>query len=141
MTLVIDASVALKWLVEEHGSDQAEQLVERQEPLIAPDLVITEVCNALCTKLRRWQITESQAQRCARLLPDYFAEIVPCAGIASRAVAIATSLAHPAYDCFYLALAEARQARMVTADARLPARIAGTGWESRAVPLVGAGPP
>jgi len=38
------------------------------------------------------------------------------AGLARRAAAIAGQLDHPVYDCLYLALAEAEQTKLVTAD-------------------------
>jgi predicted nucleic acid-binding protein len=44
-------------------------------------------------------------------------------------------LAHPAYDCFYLVLAELRGAQMVTDDRRLLARLATTPWAQTVVKL------
>ena len=44
--LVIDASVALKWFVEEDGTQQAAAILDGTELLIAPDLIVAEVCNA-----------------------------------------------------------------------------------------------
>jgi predicted nucleic acid-binding protein len=55
--------------------------------------------------------------------------------LAGRALAIAESLAHPVYDCFYLALAEQADARLVTADTRLLNRLEGTAWRARGVSL------
>ena len=52
MTLVVDASVACRWFVEEEGSVQAEALLTGDEGLVAPDLIIAEVCNAAWRKLR-----------------------------------------------------------------------------------------
>jgi predicted nucleic acid-binding protein len=46
LTLVIDASVALKWFIDEDGSDRAAALLDGKELLIAPDLIVAEVCNA-----------------------------------------------------------------------------------------------
>jgi predicted nucleic acid-binding protein len=46
MRVVVDASVALKWLVEETGSDLAERVAAQHE-LIAPELIVAEVQNAL----------------------------------------------------------------------------------------------
>ena len=48
-----------------------------------------------------------------------------------RAVAIARELDHPVYDCFYLAVSEALDAPLVTADGRLLARVAGTPFSRR----------
>jgi predicted nucleic acid-binding protein len=44
-------------------------------------------------------------------------------------------LRHPAYECFYLALAEERRAKLVTADRRLLGRLAGTPWQEDAISL------
>ncbi len=53
---------------------------------------------------------------------------------------ISRALDHPAYDCFYLALAEARDAPMVTADRRLLNRGSGTQWQTRIVDLRSVAP-
>jgi predicted nucleic acid-binding protein len=57
--------------------------------------------------------------------------LIPDEALAAAAMQIARRLDHPVYDCFYLALAEQRDARMITADRRLIARLHGTGWEYR----------
>ncbi len=45
MTLyVVDASVAVKWVVEEPGTQQAMALLNRHE-LAAPDLILAECAN------------------------------------------------------------------------------------------------
>ncbi len=43
MTLVVDASVALKWFVAEDGSTRAAALLAGPELLVAPDLIEDEV--------------------------------------------------------------------------------------------------
>jgi predicted nucleic acid-binding protein len=45
MILVVDASVACKWFVEEDGSQAAEALLDSGSTLLAPDLLVPEVCN------------------------------------------------------------------------------------------------
>ena len=47
MSLVVDASVAVKWLIAEEGSDFANRLVELGDDLHAPRLMASEVANAL----------------------------------------------------------------------------------------------
>jgi predicted nucleic acid-binding protein len=47
----------------------------------------------------------------------------PTASLAPRALELALNLDHPVYDCFYLALAEAETAQMVTADRHLERRL------------------
>jgi predicted nucleic acid-binding protein len=70
-----------------------------------------------------------------RELPQLLTELCPLATLAGRALAIAAELRHPAYDCFYLALAEAKDARLVTADRRFADRLAGTPWQARTATL------
>ena len=49
--LVIDASVAVKWVIEEEDTTQA--LALRGRALAAPDLLIAECANILWKKVRR----------------------------------------------------------------------------------------
>src|ERR1700738_2692376 len=52
MTVVVDASVALKWVIEEDGS-QAAGVLLLEQPLAAPDLLIVECANVLSAKAWR----------------------------------------------------------------------------------------
>jgi predicted nucleic acid-binding protein len=45
MIWVVDASVALKWFLDEEGSEHARRLKSLEE-VIAPDLIVAEVSNA-----------------------------------------------------------------------------------------------
>jgi predicted nucleic acid-binding protein len=126
--LVIDASVALKWFVDEDGSRQAEALLTRQDTLIAPDLIIPEVCNATWKMVRRGMMHQTQQIAAVTRLPAILDELAPTGPLAPRAAALSTLLDHPAYDCFHLALAEQRSATLISADRRLIQRVAGTVW-------------
>lgn len=129
MTTVIDASVALKWFIEEGGSEQAAALVAGSELLIAPDLIIAEVCNAAWKAVRAGTMLPAQQDYAATRLPAVLDELVPLSSLAERAAEMSRILDHPAYDCFYLALAERRDAKLVTADRRLLGRVKSTEWE------------
>lgn len=129
MTVVVDASVALKWFVSEDDSEFALGLLGSSEVLIAPDLVVAEVSNAAWKAVRSGFMKPEQQDEAASRLGFAFDELVPLAPLASRAVVISRLLAYAVYDCFYLALAEARSATLVTADRRFLLRIAGTQWE------------
>lgn len=135
MTLVLDASAACKLFVAEPGSDAVEALMSTTDMLIAPDLIVPELGNVAWLKHRGGQVTGEQARAIVNGLPDILDELVPSVDLAARALEIALALGHPAYDCFYVALAERRGARLVTADRRLLARLAETPWASLAIGL------
>lgn len=116
-TLVIDASIAIKWVVEEDGTPQA--LVLRQlGKLIAPDLLCAECANILWKKVQRDELSRQEALLAARLLQAAEIELLPTRSFLEAATRIAIELDHPAYDCLYLALAVASDCRFVTADQR-----------------------
>ena len=61
MRLVVDASVAVKWLVAEDGSEAAESLIDQRFELYAPRLLASEVSNALWRKARLGEIAPGAA--------------------------------------------------------------------------------
>lgn len=128
MTLVVDASVALKWLVAEDDADMARALRSTPRELEAPRLMLGELCNAAWKLWRRGSLTSDQVSIIARAAPLAFAKLHPIGPLAPRASEMALSLDHPAYDCFYLALAERERTVVVTADRRLVAKVSQTRW-------------
>lgn len=129
MVVVVDASVAIKWFVEEPGSGPARRLWREASELMAPDILVAEVCNAAWKKLRRQEISAAQADALAQLLVSGPVTYKRTHVLAPRAFAIALALGHPVYDCFYLALCEAQGCAMVTADRRLVTRLEGSPWQ------------
>lgn len=119
MTLVVDASVAIKWFVEENRSDAARAVLISGEPLVAPDLVVPEACDAAWKKVKRGEIPEEQGAAVVPALPMSFDRLMPTAELAPRAFALGHQFDHPVCDCFYLALAEAESAALVTDDAQV----------------------
>lgn len=132
---VIDATVAFKALIATEGTEKARDVLKAAERLIAPELLIAEICNALATLERANKVSCAEASALIRRLPGIFDVIYPIASFATRAFEIASDLRHPAYDCFYLALAELEQDQLVTADKRLLSHLAGTRYELLARPL------
>ena len=126
MTLVVDASVALKWFVNEDGSDRAVSFLKGGGPVIAPDLVLAEVCNAARKSLCRREIDPAQLDQIAIDVALPFQRLIPLDRLLRRAVTIAGELDHPVYDCLYLALAEAEDAPLITADRQLVNIVRGT---------------
>ena len=120
MKWVIDASVAAKWLAPEPDTPLAEALLA--DDLIAPDLLYAEVANILWKKQLRGEMDAATTQIGARWLLQVPLQVHDSASLLADALALALQLQHPAYDCFYLALARRVDAPLVTADRRLHAR-------------------
>jgi predicted nucleic acid-binding protein len=121
--LVVDASVAVKWLLPEPGRPLARRLLTEGEPLCAPDLLLAEVGNALWKNIRRGMPAGPLREAWA-LLPPSFQRLVPMGELAAAAFDLALRHDHPVYDCFYVALARRESAPLITADARLADRFA-----------------
>lgn len=121
-TLVVDASVAVKWVVAEAGTPAAVAL-RAQHDLIAPELLLAECANILWKKARRGELSRKEAEFAASLLERSGVDLTSMRGHAEAATRLAIELDHPAYDCVYLILAQTRNVRFVTADRRLIARV------------------
>jgi predicted nucleic acid-binding protein len=137
VSVVIDASVALKWVLDEPGKEAADALLE--EELIAPSLWLLEAANALWRRTLRGEISGEEAkERLAELcnapvtttrLED---DLLAAADLANR-------LGHPVYDCLYLAMAIRENTYVVTADSRFHAAVDRT--LKGAVRMLGSAPP
>ena len=115
--IIIDASVAVKWMVSETGSPEAAALLE-QGRLGAPTLWLSEASNALWAKVMRRQLTPDEARRQAGDLAEAPVVAIALPGLLPTAMTLALELEHPIYDCFYLSAAIQRDTHVVTADRR-----------------------
>jgi predicted nucleic acid-binding protein len=118
MTAIVDASVVIKWVMEEDGSEAARALV-LDEPLAAPELLFIECANVLRTKVRSGDLSPDLARRAMASIDATPIRSILIKPYSPAAHAIAVELAISAYDALYLAVALAERAEMVTADARL----------------------
>ncbi len=121
--VVVDASIAIKWLVEEDHSGEADQLLiawDRDNTRVtAPHLLPTEVANGLYQRVRRGHISLASAVQLEAAFLEKDIALVQSAHIHLRAMRIASALAQNAvYDAHYLALAEALDCELWTADQR-----------------------
>jgi predicted nucleic acid-binding protein len=117
--LVVDASVAAKWILPEADSVAAAALRGREAELIAPSLIAAEIGNAVWKAVRRGNIQRVEAIAGVEAALIWFESLVPIEELHSRALTLALELRHPIYDCFYLALAERERCTLITADTRL----------------------
>jgi predicted nucleic acid-binding protein len=120
MNLVVDASVAAKWLLLEEGSAKAEAFLEeckegRYTPL-APEILGSEVAAVLWKRAMRGHLRIDQAkflyQRFERIRPV----LIPLTNLVSLALELALRYRHSVYDGLYVALAHQMNCGLLTAD-------------------------
>jgi predicted nucleic acid-binding protein len=119
--IIVDASVAMKWVIPESGT--AAALALRSERISAPDIWIAECANALWRHVRVKEMSESEA--IARLARLRSADVTNLAidGLLSEAFLFANQLDHPIYDCLYLSAAIQNGTKMITADRRFASAV------------------
>ena len=118
MTLVVDASVGLKWVLQEADSPLAERLARSDVDLLVPDFWLHEACNVLWLQVRRKLLTPNEAREALALLRAQV-EPTPTAELSLHDVALEIGLTvnHSTYDTLYVAFALAMGAeRVVVAD-------------------------
>lgn len=129
--IIVDASIAVKWLVQEDYSEAAKQLLSRDTAsrirLIAPNVIVAEIGHALRRLVNRGEMQVVQAEA----LYDAFIRnnpmrLFPLEWQASSAQTLAQAAMRLGnlhicsfYDALYIALTTERQGTLVTADRRL----------------------
>ena len=119
--MVIDASVILKWFIEENDSSKATAIKNNHitglHTITIPDIAIYEVGNALRYK------SEFSVREVARCLEDLYALsldiIVPYPDIVYLVTEISRQNNITFYDAFYVALAKELGLKFITADRQL----------------------
>jgi predicted nucleic acid-binding protein len=124
--VVVDASIALKWTLNETDSSTALALLadwtNREIEVHAPSLLVYEVTNALYRRVRKGEIPFYDAKRGLTEIIYKVVEIdfpeTPEFNI--RAMELGQQFGLPAaYDSHYLALAELKECTLWTADRRM----------------------
>ena len=129
-TRVVDASVAIKWVLNEDHSLAAAALLDSDHALVAPAWMLVEVANILWKRARRGELTPAEAARRLAALQTLTPLLIDPLPLLTRAHDLALALAHPVYDMLYLAVAEQTGGVLVTADERLVRAVQGTRWAS-----------
>ncbi len=132
MPFVVDASVAIKWVVAEPGSRDALALLD--DELVAPDLLMAECTNTLWRLARQGILSKAGTEAALTFFAGVPITLVPTRSLMPRAFDMAFSLEHPAYECLYLALAERRGLVCLTADTRFHGKVASSEWAALVAP-------
>ena len=118
--IIIDASVAVKWVCDEDGSERAAALLDGR-PLAVPALWLIEAANVLWRRVRQGELTAREAEERIALLSAAPVRALEPQDLISSALRLACELDHPVYDCLYLAAAIRCQGQVITGDRRFHA--------------------
>ena len=121
MTVVLDASVLLKWFLDEPGSEAALALKRRycdgELATVIPALAFYEIPNVL--RFKR-EVPKAEVKDITRALWDLELETVaPTEALLEEAIDLSFLTSLSLYDCAYLALAKELDAALITADRHL----------------------
>lgn len=143
MTLVVDASVALKWFIPELHNERADAVLRGRERLLAPQHLRVELASALRKKVRIGDLAPDRVDELLRQIVDAPVTEVATAPLLFGAMSIALRFNRSIYDSLYVALAFQEDCPLVTADRRLYDAIAPSYPETMLwiedVPLLAAG--
>lgn len=129
--VVVDASAALKWILDEDGQEAALGLLD-EDILYAPDFLLVEVANVLWSKVRRRILDRSQADAAYDAIAVVPIAYTSVAELTVSARTLAHALDLSVYDALYVALAERLRCALATADTRLAGAVDASGVASPA---------
>jgi predicted nucleic acid-binding protein len=118
-SVVLDASAVVRIIEGAEPAAPFQEAVLKADLVLAPELMLTEVANALWRLQRSGQLEVDGLQRRLSRAVELVDVIEPDRHLQAEALALACHLDHPVYDCLYLALARREAAVLVTADQRL----------------------
>ena len=121
--IVVDCSVAAKWILPEPGRvaavDLFDQHLRGDITLIAPDLLVAEFASLLARRCRRKEISTQQAFDAFSLMERIAPRLFSFHELAPQALALAVNSQISFWDSVYVALAIQHACPFITADGRL----------------------
>ncbi len=132
---MVDAGVALKWLVDETLREEAMGLIDWRIALHAPHSILDEIGDLAWRRLRRGEIDTAHARHIVQRMPDYFDVLHPPQAMGAAALETALRLGLPLRDGIYLACGRGLGLPLITADERLLEAVAQTSFASQVMRL------
>lgn len=124
--IVVDASVAVKWIIAEPDADLALAMLHGGGSLFAPDLVRVEVANTFSRRVRDGRFSPEDARAAyvhwQGLLDRGVLTLMCTDELIDRAFLIAVDAKHVSADCVYIAAAVSIGATVITADRTMQER-------------------
>ena len=118
---VLDASAAVRLILGDPTASALADQIGDASLVLAPELMLTEVANALWKLARSDQLKGLDPQLLLADARDLVDRVEPDRHLQAEALALACHLNHPVYDCLYLALARREAATLISSDRRLVA--------------------
>ena len=122
-TMVVDCSVAAKWVLPEPDRGSAMRLFKSWESgevtLIAPDLLLAEFASLLAKRSRRKQLSVGQAAQAFQLMRRSAPRLYDMRPRLALALEVSLQNHLSLWDGVYVALALEHECPLVTADRRL----------------------
>lgn len=119
MPFVVDASVALSWLIDADRTPTTDRLLDRaaQEGIVAPSILGYEIANRLGRAVRTGELSRDQVRELLRAFGALDLDTVRPDVIVLTETSADTGLT--AYEAAYLEVAKARGIPLATLDVRL----------------------
>lgn len=131
--------MALKVYLEEDLAEEAQRVLDAARDgdaeLLAPTLILPEFRHALTRRVRREEITASDAQEMWESFGDWPLDYFEIGPLVPRAAEISVKTGCTVYDAIFVALAEADGVVVLTADGKLVKALDGTDLASLLWPL------
>ncbi len=130
ISVVVDASVAVKWFLHEDRSDEAIRILEQDYHFIAPSFLKLEFDSVLGKWNRSGRLEISKSKEIRKLFSGIYIHYVAEETISSLAFEYSSFLPITFYDALYLSIAKVYNCTMVTYDKNLISAVAGTDLEN-----------
>jgi len=121
--LVVDSSVAIKWVLPKPNSLQALDILEQHQTgklrLLAPDLIYAEIGNIVWKLSRFGSLSKDECLQALKLFQLINFGITPSHAILEIAYQFALAYQRTVYDSLYVVLSQRYQCPLVTDDIKL----------------------
>lgn len=128
---VVDASVGIKWFLPEIHSEPAGRLPLLNASLHVPAFFHLEIGNVLSKRIRRDELAPEEGEAILQELQRVPLQKHSNERLMKPAFALAAETSRSFYDCLYLALAEAIDGQVVTADRKFCSSLATSRYGKR----------
>ena len=128
---VVDASVGIKWFLLEIHSEAAGRLPLLNASLHVPAFFYLEISNVLSKRIRRNELTPEEGETILKALQRIPLQKHSNERLMNPAFTLAIQTKRSVYDCLYLAVAEAVDGRVVTADRKFCSSLAASRYGKR----------